>query len=110
GERQRLGVPAFVPAEESDAPQDVSLEPRIAQLAADPKRRAQRAIGGAGALEQRQQISFAEICLRQPSRWSGRREVLDQPADDLLLPAPQPHRFARALLLEQPIRTQLAAR
>ena len=62
-----------LPAKEADAPEDVSFEPRVVQLAADPQRRAQPAVGRVEALEQRQEIAFTEIRFRQPRRRSRRR-------------------------------------
>ena len=79
-ERQRLRVAAFVPAEQPDAAQDVALEARALQLAADPKRGAQRAIGGVEPLQQRQKIALAQVRLRQPRGRAAGRQVRSQPA------------------------------
>ena len=64
--RQRVGVPSLVPAQQPDAAQRIALERRVAALPADAKRGGQRAIGGIEPFEQRRHVALTQIRLGEP--------------------------------------------
>src|SRR6185295_7227091 len=110
GDRKRLHVPSFVPAEQADTPQGVAFERRVPLFAADAQRRAQRSIRRVEPLRERKQVALPQIRFGQPRGRAAWSEVRDQVADDRPLPASETERLARTLLLKEQVRLQVLSR
>ena len=101
GDGQCSGVPPFMPAQQPHAAQRVSLQRRIAVLVTHAQGRAECAVCIVEATQQGQQISLAQIRLRELRRCAVRRQQRNQLVDDLLLSTSLAERLAQPFLLQQ---------